>query len=502
MSDFGNVSLWFAKNENNELVTIDKLNDNYEGKYHCPLCGSEVIPKAVNSNKISPHFAHLDRESCSGETLVHWWVKNQLIKEGDVVEIITNETKQVMCKYILLEQVYDTPYGKYKPDITMITYDDERIFVEINYTNKKNIKNYYSKWNCLGSTVIEFTVGKIHNVAKNKIDISNSFKAIYYKGGDIDKESSDYKSYRNSINEWLLSSEIKRVRGIEWFIDDIYRYNMGFVDICQLEESFKWVEDTDILYSIHKRNRKCQNALNDIVKKRDNCIADLIRFLNENNIDSSFEPWNEKRLVKSRLVGSNSIDVYFDFVDVWEFKITPYDYLEKIEEIKSLVGVDLDIVNKRNAIYDFCKMIDCRYEPNVKYYKNLKSFTFTLRNFAFEIKNNHVYIGNVKIRKISNFNTVSEFSDIITPILNMLLDDEFVLFNENIIEIFNKIKYIFNNCTFIKYKCYVDDSDIVIKDKRNGYAVSVVRYDSDSTYDEIMDVISKDVRKYLYGSEE
>jgi len=56
-----NINLWFAKNTNNDIVTINEIEvKNNKEKYYCPLCGSEVIPKATNSKLITAHFAHID----------------------------------------------------------------------------------------------------------------------------------------------------------------------------------------------------------------------------------------------------------------------------------------------------------------------------------------------------------------------------------------------------------------------------------------------------------
>ena len=45
---FDNVTLWFARNANNDIVTINEINDdNKHGSYSCPMCGSALTPKAL-----------------------------------------------------------------------------------------------------------------------------------------------------------------------------------------------------------------------------------------------------------------------------------------------------------------------------------------------------------------------------------------------------------------------------------------------------------------------
>ena len=256
-----NINLWFAKNENGEIVTIDKIDKDYEGKYYCPLCGSEVIPKATSSKMVTPHFAHIDRSRCSGESIVHYWTKNELVKKDDVIEIIADETRQVMIKDIEFEKSYDTPYGIYRPDITLTTYKNETVFVEVNYTNKKKAENYYLKWKHLKNIVLEFNVKNIYSEKDNSIFISNSFEAIYYDGLEflIDKEDNEYTSYVKS-----LKVDSNKINELEWFIDDIYKYNNQLITIDEFTESvlsiIGEVKNEDFIIDVYK-SRKCQNSI-------------------------------------------------------------------------------------------------------------------------------------------------------------------------------------------------------------------------------------------------
>lgn len=42
-----NIDLWFARDNHDEIITI--LNSNIANTYTCPICNSEVIPKALES---------------------------------------------------------------------------------------------------------------------------------------------------------------------------------------------------------------------------------------------------------------------------------------------------------------------------------------------------------------------------------------------------------------------------------------------------------------------
>ena len=84
--EFSNINLWFAKNKNNSIITIDKINEeNKHDIYSCPICGVELIAR---TGEIKVHnFSHKDKSKCSSETMIHWWVKHKLIDVGDKFSI-------------------------------------------------------------------------------------------------------------------------------------------------------------------------------------------------------------------------------------------------------------------------------------------------------------------------------------------------------------------------------------------------------------------------------
>jgi competence CoiA-like predicted nuclease len=93
-----NINLWFAKDKNNKTVLAKDVSAEIKhNDYMCPICNSCVIPKT--GEIMSWHFAHKDASKCNSETMIHWWVKNELIKVGDEfsVDIEGNITKY-KCK--------------------------------------------------------------------------------------------------------------------------------------------------------------------------------------------------------------------------------------------------------------------------------------------------------------------------------------------------------------------------------------------------------------------
>jgi len=81
-----NINIWFARNKDGDIVTIDKINDNnrYE-EYSCPICESKLIAKLGEKN--AHHLAHKDASKCSRETQIHFFVKNELLKQGDKLTV-------------------------------------------------------------------------------------------------------------------------------------------------------------------------------------------------------------------------------------------------------------------------------------------------------------------------------------------------------------------------------------------------------------------------------
>ena len=79
--EIDNVKLWFARDQNNEIITISDINENNKhNKYICPMCSSNLIPKAIKSKQITSHFAHIDASKCNSETMIHFWFKNKFLQ--------------------------------------------------------------------------------------------------------------------------------------------------------------------------------------------------------------------------------------------------------------------------------------------------------------------------------------------------------------------------------------------------------------------------------------
>lgn len=192
------VALWFARNIKGDIKIINEVENNKD-KYFCPLCNSEVIPKAIKDNaKVTSHFAHLDKSKCTSETMIHWWFKNKFLECGDNFIIKTDCEHRYICKEILIEQSYKTKYGDYKPDITIITENGETIYFEMNYTSKKKLEDYLNKWLELKNIVVEVNIKSL--MQANYGQNIYVFKTLFYQGKCMNMKRSD-KQYYNIVGD-------------------------------------------------------------------------------------------------------------------------------------------------------------------------------------------------------------------------------------------------------------------------------------------------------------
>ena len=191
------VVLWFARNSKGNIKIINEVKNNKD-TYFCPLCNSEVIPKAIkNDAKVAPHFAHIDKSKCTSESMIHWWFKNKFLESGDSFIVKTDKEYKYICKEILIEQIYKTKFGEYNPDITIITETGETIYFEMNYTNKKKLEDYLDKWSDLGNIVVEVDIKSL--MQANYGENTYVFKALFYQGKCLNMNKTD-KQYYEIIN--------------------------------------------------------------------------------------------------------------------------------------------------------------------------------------------------------------------------------------------------------------------------------------------------------------
>lgn len=427
---FDDIQLWFAKDSNGKIVTIDKIDkDNKHEKYTCPICGSEVICKTGEINRW--HFAHRDASKCSSEAQVHFWIKNELIKKGETFKIkLDNEIKEFVCKEILIEQQYKTEFGIYNPDITIITDNEETIYFEVTNTNKKKTEEYIDMWLELNNIVVE--------VEKNDLINGNSLKEF---------KSIDYKKYKfnkdiNKDIQKICKKNKKKfsdyINDITWLLNDCYKYIDNEIEIDELFYEIGELDNRYIFLNILEKNNTCNSIYNDLkdfeIKSCEKELK-LLESLYSGNIQIKYNNKNTYKIViLSRLYN----DIY-EMNDEWEqiyastgFSLWDLSYIKKyinrhvkfindvkirnnifnsctfnkaMEDInKYLKSIDEKYLLHRSEIEDYeikkCNCMPCNWQNNIKITiayedKELEPSLSVFRN---------IYYNNITINIDDNFN--------------------------------------------------------------------------------------------------
>lgn len=281
--NYNSVKLWFAKDDSGKIVTIDEVNENNKhNTYSCPICGSNLRPKAVKSKQVTSHFAHVDSSKCNSETVIHWWFKHRFLEKGDSFKIISDKERQYICKDILVEQLCSTGGQSYRPDVVVLTECGNTIYFEMAFSNKKKVKDYIDIWMELKNIVVEVDIKNLMN--RDEIP---TFTSLFHDGKCFNTKRND--TYCNTIDEYResrLSGNInqnlkERVKNLEWFWDDVLRYKNGEIGIEDMVELIDFIEinDKDVLYKILNKN-KCLQVYEDYLDFRLNrCYKEVKQFL-------------------------------------------------------------------------------------------------------------------------------------------------------------------------------------------------------------------------------
>ena len=303
-----NVKLWFAKDDNDKVITINEINENNkDNTYSCPMCGSKLIPKAIKSKQVTSHFAHSDVSKC-GESMIHWWFKNKFIEQGDRFSVVSDSEREYVCSEIKVEYPHVTEKGIYKPDVTIFTECGETIFFEMAFSNKKKIKDYLDIWLELNNVVVEVDIKSLMNN-----DTIPKFKALFYNGKCFNVKRND--TYYNTIGKYKeekfkgdADNDLKdRIRKLDWFWDDIHKYRNGEINIDQLSASIESIdkEDENVVEKIFKKP-SCINIMNDymenILNKKYTKICKYI----ESKYGNEYEKYIHKKVeyVREPFIGS------------------------------------------------------------------------------------------------------------------------------------------------------------------------------------------------------
>lgn len=253
-----------AYNDKHQMVHITQITpENKLEYYYCVACGEIIVACAIGDDKkVRPYFRHLNKDKCT-ESIIHLCCKEWLFVNGKKVNMIINNIKhEFICKSVEIEKRINTPFGDYIPDITITTEADEQIFVEINYSNKKD-EDYCEKWEYLKCPVIEVDAKKMYESKYWNVDLD--LNAIFYNGEFT--ENFHEKNQRNLYYN-LKTDYIKSFRSINydkalcqkiyWFWEETIKYNHNEITREDLLEWFNTLEMREMAYCVaFIESRKC-----------------------------------------------------------------------------------------------------------------------------------------------------------------------------------------------------------------------------------------------------
>ena len=178
----------YALDKDDKIISIDTvLSSKRDEKYICPECGGYLSPRALYSEKVTPHFYHptvskaeLEKQ-CNSESYIHW-ISKELLAEALSLKTpfkikydvnlrckyficLKQETKEIdiaSFEYITTEK----KDGEYVPDILLENASKEKIYIEIFKSSSISTKKRNS-----GHKIIEIKVNNsndIENIIKKR----------------------------------------------------------------------------------------------------------------------------------------------------------------------------------------------------------------------------------------------------------------------------------------------------------------------------------------------
>ncbi|WP_206207756.1 zinc-ribbon domain containing protein [Virgibacillus profundi] len=437
---YENVKLWFARDEAKNIITINEVDKkNKHNTYNCPICGSDLKPKAIESKRITPHFAHVDASKCSSETMIHWWFKHRFLESGDTFTVIADKEREYVCKNVSVEQPHDVEDGVYRPDMTIETECGETIYFEMNYSNQKKVKDYLDMWLELKNIVVEVDVKSLM-----KQDEIPKFKALFYNGKCFNTKRND--TYYNTIGKYkeeLMSSGVRRnakerVKKLDWFWEDVFRYKKGEVDIEHLTLVIDVIdgEEKDLVYHILNK-QSCANVYKDYLNyKQEVVFNELLREYNSEKSGYYAEKsgfvnsWATKYWTKKIEIRNES--GFYKGYDILKYTANEINdsvrniiiEIKKKEQIQKDIAISKNnsvLLNAINYIEEKYKQIDKRYNLRLNFQTMRADFCYGSRTIIGieipkEIAHSNDYFSIIEYlddKKIDGYvNNVDKFDNI------------------------------------------------------------------------------------------
>lgn len=259
------------------LIHVKKADRDKD--YLCPCCGGIVKPRAIDSNKEQSHYYHKTGK-CTKESQLHFFCKNWLFEKGSKF-YINDELFEVAS--IEIEKSYTTPFGDYKPDITVHTTNGKIIYFEMFFTNRKTGDDYFCKWCFLENDVVEVNIKEY--MFKTDASTTPSFTYLYHDGVCYSQPYIKRDLYANTIariKQELTRQKVlnykARIEQLDWFWQEIRNNTRdSILDIISKMEYDDMVSCYDII-----KKKQCVSYLKEDILNMINqkVISDVRNSLN------------------------------------------------------------------------------------------------------------------------------------------------------------------------------------------------------------------------------
>ena len=256
------------------LIHVKKANK--DNNYFCPCCGGSVKPRALDSTKEQSHYYHVTGK-CTKESQLHFFCKNWLFDEGSKFYV---DDSLFEVESIEIEKPYDTPFGKYIPDVTVHTTTGIDIYFEMFFTNRKTGDDYFCKWDYIGNDVVEVNIKEY--MFKTDADTIPTFTYLYHDGNCYSKPYIKRDLYANTIariKRELTRQKVlnykARIEQLDWFWQEI-RNNKSREEILNVISEMDY-EDMISCYEIIKRKQCVSYLKNDVLNMINQKVISEVR---------------------------------------------------------------------------------------------------------------------------------------------------------------------------------------------------------------------------------
>lgn len=256
------------------LIHVKKADKNKE--YFCPCCGGTVKPRALDSTKEQSHYYHITGK-CTKESQLHFFCKNWLFEKGSKFYINENLLE---VDFIEVEKNWSTPFGDYRPDVSVHTTSGEIIYFEMFFSNRKTGDDYFCKWDFLSNSVVEVNIKEY--MIKTDVNIIPTFTYLYHDGVCNSKIYVKKDLYANTIakiKRTLTRQKVldykARIEKLDWFWQKIQK-NDSREEILQAVSCMEY-DDMVSCYEIVKRKNCVYYLKNDVLNIINESVIKKVR---------------------------------------------------------------------------------------------------------------------------------------------------------------------------------------------------------------------------------